>query len=146
MFGKKISIKRLDTAHEHFPFLEQMSRHEEFPTINPSFPRRHFPLSFKEEISISFLQISLSAAEWKLVNILHLAFSMKTSYLLWPTCLQGSPLCHGSSTAISDAMEPLAQVLYHGNWLSGKERADVYTSPVQIPVRHAKTLVVSSQT
>lgn len=43
-------------------------------------------------------------------------------------------------------MEPLAQVLYHGNWLSGKERSDIYTSLVRIPVRHAKMLVVSSQT
>lgn len=109
MFWEKIPSKWFGRAHKHFPFLEQMGRHEEFPSINPFFPRTHFLPFFGERIF--FLDFPQNAVECKLANILHLAFSEKTPYLLWHTCLQGSCHCHRIFTAISDAIEPLAHVL-----------------------------------
>lgn len=142
VFREKISIKWLDRAHEHFPFLEQMCRHEEFPALHPFFPRTHFPPFFWGRIF--FFRFSQSAVECKLANILHLAFSEKTPYLLWHTCLQGSCLCHRIFTAISDAVEPLAHVLCCTRVMGCQWKQEPIST--HLPCRNPKMLVVSSQT
>lgn len=115
---------------------------------NSHLPKKPFspsPPFLEEEISISFCNINCSRV--KTGKYLHLYFSRKTSYLLPPTCVWWSTLHHRSITAISGVMDACSgPVLYHSNWLSGKENGDVYTSPMQTPIRHPKMLVVSSQT
>lgn len=100
------------------------------------------PLSFEGEFF--FFRFSQSAVECKLANILHLAFSEKTPYLLWHTCLQGSCLCHRIFTAISDAMEPLAHVLCCTRVMECQWKQEPIST--HLPCRNPKMLVVSSQT
>lgn len=100
------------------------------------------PLSFEGEFF--FFRFSQSAVECKLANILHLAFSEKTPYLLWHTCLQGSCLCHRIFTAISDAVEPLAHVLCCTTVMGCQWKQEPIST--HLPCRNPKMLVVSSQT
>lgn len=138
----------MHTACEHFPFLEQMCRHEEFPTINPFFSRSHFPPFFWGRI-FSFLFVFFFRCSRVKTSIYFTLGFPKENIIPVMTYLSPRiyPLsqefhCHLRCCGASCS----GPVLYHGHWLSGKENTVVYASPMQIPVRHPKTLLVSTQT